>query len=231
MKTANDVVKGKIVDYNEKTGEITVIAKYDDLDTMQKREYKECNVQMIDARPLSSKQRNACYALIHEISDYTGQGLDSAKEGLKIKFLSQDMQDTANKIFSLSNAPMSLVCAFQNFLINFILEYDIPTNRPILDMVDDYGAYIYACVGNRKCAVCGKDADIHHVDRVGMGGNRKVMVHEGLEVLPLCRIHHTEIHQYGKDKWNDMYHIDHGVKLDKYLCKKTGLKAGKSEIE
>ena len=31
-----------------------------------KREYKECNIQIIDSRPLSDKQRRTCYKLIRE---------------------------------------------------------------------------------------------------------------------------------------------------------------------
>lgn len=94
-------------------------------------------VQMVDSRPLSQKQRNTCYKLLREISDFTGQGLDPTKEYMKLKFMAEDLQETAETIFSLSNAPMSLVCAFQRFLVRFILDWDIPCSFPLLELVDD----------------------------------------------------------------------------------------------
>ena len=85
MKSPVDVVKGKIVDIDER-GIVTIKAYYDDWYTLVKREYSECLVQMIDGRPLSNKQRRACYALLREIAEYTGMGTDSTKQYMKLKF-------------------------------------------------------------------------------------------------------------------------------------------------
>lgn len=226
MKTANDVVKGRIVDIDERTGVVTIKAKYEDMFTMIKRQYRECNVQMIDSRHLSDKQRRACYALIREISNYTGMGVDPTKEWTKIRFLAEDLEVTADKIFSLSNAPMSLICAYQRFLINFILDWDIPTKFPLIEMVDDVGSYIYSCLVNKKCCICGKPADLHHTDRIGAGSDREDVIHEGMRALPLCRIHHTEAHTIGDEDFEKKYHIPaKGIPLDKSLCRIYRLKA------
>lgn len=227
MKTPVDIVQGTVTDYDERSGVLTIKAQYPDWPTMVKRGYKKCNVQLIDSRPLSDKQRRACYALIREISDYTGQGTDSTKEWMKLKFLAEDLGETADKIFSLANAPMSLVCAFQRFLVRFILEWDIPTRFPLLNMVDDIADYVYACLINRKCAVCGKRADLHHVDHVGMGRDREEIIHEGMEALPLCREHHNECHMIGQQTFNDKYHFDGGIEIDKTICRIYGLKRRK----
>ena len=223
MKTPVDIIRGRIVDVSL-NGELTIKAHYDDWYTLTKRGYSDCLVQMIDSRPLSDKQRRACYALLGEIADFTGNGKDSTKEYMKLKFLAEDFGETADKIFSLSNAPMSLVCAFQRFLVRFILDWDIPTKFPMLDLVDDVGDYLYACLINRKCAVCGKRADLHHVDHVGMGRDREEIIHEGMEALPLCREHHAEAHTLGARSFAEKYHIEHGVKLDKTLCRIYRLK-------
>lgn len=229
MKTPIDIIQGLITDYDERSGVLTIKATYPDWPIMVKRGYKACNIQLIDSRPLSDKQRRACYALLREISDFTGQGTDSTKEWMKLKFLAEDFGETADKIFSLSNAPMSLVCAFQRFLVRFILEWDIPTRFPLLGMVDDIGDYIYACLINRKCCVCGKRADLHHVDRVGIGRNRDEIIHEGMEALPLCREHHTECHTIGQDTFNEKYHFDGGIEIDKTICRIYGLKRRKDK--
>lgn len=230
MKSPIDTIKGRIVDIDER-GVMTIKATYPDWYTLTKREYSECLIQMIDGRPLSDKQRRACYALIREIAEYTGMGLDPTKEYMKLKFLTEDLQQTADKIFSLSNAPMSLVCAFQRFLVRFMLDWDIPCSFPLLDFVDDVGDYLYACLLNKKCCICGQPADLHHVDHVGAGRDREEIIHEGMETLPVCRGHHTIAHTIGEKEFKRKYHIPHGIILDKNLCKIYDLKAKKEATE
>lgn len=225
MKSPTETVKGRIVGYDERTGELLIRAPYDDWLTMTRREYKECLVQPIDSRPLSDKQRRMCYALLREIAAYTGDSEQQTKELFKIKFLADEMVETGETIFSLSNAPMSLVCAFQRYLIRFILDWDVPCSIPLLEYVDDIDDYVYGCMVNKKCCVCGKPAELHHVDRVGMGRNRDEIIHEGMEALPLCREHHNEIHRVGEGVFLPHYHLNGGVILDKTLCRIYGLKA------
>lgn len=228
MRSPIDVVKGRIVDVDS-DGTVTIKVHYDDWHTLVKRQYKECNVQFIDSRKLSRKQRNMCYALLKDISEYTGMGLDPTKEHMKIKFLAEDLQQTADKIFSLSNAPMSLVCAFQRFLVHFILDWDIPCSMRLLDFVDDVDDYIYACLVAKKCCICGRKADLHHVDHVATGRDREEIIHEGMRVQPLCRLHHTEAHLLGQKTFNEKYHIHGGIELDKALCRQYGLKRKEQE--
>lgn len=225
MKSPTETVKGRIVGYDERAGELLIRAPYDDWLTMTRREYKECLVQPIDSRPLSDKQRRMCYALLREIAAYTGDSEQQTKELFKIKFLADELVETGETIFSLSNAPMSLVCAFQRYLIRFILDWDVPCSIPLLEYVDDIDDYVYGCMVNKKCCVCGKPAELHHVERVGMGRNRDEIVHEGMEALPLCREHHNEIHRVGEGVFLPHYHLNGGVILDKTLCRIYGLKA------
>ena len=214
MKSSNDTIKGRIVDYDERTGELVIRAKYDDIGILTKREYSSCNIRLIDSRKLSSKQRNTCYALLREIADFSGMSEDRTKNIMKIKFMTEVFRDTAEEMFSLSDAPMSVVCEFERFLVRFILDWDIPCHMPLYSFVDDVGDYLYACLLSKKCCICGLHSDIHHVDRVGMGRDREEIIHMGMEALPLCRIHHTEIHNMGESAWMAKYHIDKGIEID-----------------
>ena len=101
MKSPIDIIKGRIIDYDPRTSEVTIKARYPDWMMLTKREYRDCNIQLIDGRPLSDKQRRTCYALLKDISKFTGMGLDPTKEYLKIKFLTEDLQETADQMFSL----------------------------------------------------------------------------------------------------------------------------------
>lgn len=226
MKSAIDSISGRIIGYDEKRKELLIRAPYDDVKSLIKREYKSCIIQLIDSRPLSDKQRKSCYAMIGAISEFTGMGKEPSKEWLKLKFIVEDLQCTSDRIFSLSNAPMSLVCAFQRFLVRFILDWDIPLSFSLLDMVDDIQDYIYSCLISKKCVICGKHAELHHIDRVGMGRDRKDILHEGLEAISLCRKHHAEAHSIPDSEFFEKYHINGGIILDKTLCRIWKLKRG-----
>jgi hypothetical protein len=103
------------------------------------------------------------------------------------------------------------------------LDYDIPTNDSLLYLSEDVSRYLYKCVAMRKCAICGKKADIHEVEKVGTGRNRRKIHHLGQQVQPLCRLHHREEENLGQKAFNEKYHIS-TIKLDKTLCKAIGWK-------
>lgn len=227
MADVIDRVRGKIVDYNERRKVVIIEAPYDDFVRMCRREYKEVEITMLDSRPLSEKQRRNCYAMIREIADWMGDAPESVKEFLKVDFLRSELLEMS-RMFSLSDAPMSVVAAFQKWLARFIVRNEIPTRRPMLEYVDDIGDYVYACLIEKKCPVCGKKADLHHYENIGMGRDRDTIIHEGMEVLPLCREHHTEVHTIGRDSFMKKYHLgDHGIEADKTICKIYGLNTKK----
>lgn len=224
MKSPTDTVKGRIVGYDERRQELLIRAPYDDWFTLSKRGYKTCLLQLEDSRPLSDGQRRFCYQLLQAIAEHTGQGIGPTKELMKLEFLSQELDSMADKIFSLSNAPMSLVAAFQRYLIHFVLDWDVPCSFSLLDSVDDVADYVYHCLVTKKCCICGQHAQLHHVDRVGMGRNREELIHEGMEALPLCGLHHTEAHTMPDRAFFEKYHLTGGIVLDKTLCRLYGLK-------
>ena len=231
VKTPIDTTEGRIVGYDEKAGELLIRAPYDDYLTMTKREYKKCLVQLIDNRPISDKQRRTCYMILKAIDDYTGMGLDPTKQYMKIKFLADEFGETADKIFSLANAPMSLVASFQRFLVRFVVDYEIPCEFRLADFIDDISDYVYCSAIHRRCAVCGRRAELHHWERVGIGRDRNEINHIGMEAEPLCRQHHTECHTMPQEEFDEKYHIE-PVKIDKAIATVFRLnKKGRQEDE
>lgn len=216
------MLKGKVVGLSE-DGTATIKAQVP-LAQFLHREVKEVYVDMIDSRPLSDKQRRMCYALVKAIADWSGSGTEEVKEAFKLDFWAERVDTLSDKIFSLSNAPMSLVAEFQRFLVAFILTHDVPTKRPLREYVDDIEAYTYLCLARRKCAVCGRRAELHHIDAIGMGNDRTEAQHEGREVMSLCREHHTELHTVGKAEFMAKYHLDGGVPCDRTIMKIYGLR-------
>lgn len=216
------MLKGKVVGLSE-DGTATIKAQVP-LAQFLHREVKEVYVDMIDSRPLSDKQRRMCYALVKAIADWSGSGPEEVKEAFKLDFWAERVDTLSDKIFSLSNAPMSLVAEFQRFLVAFILTHDVPTKRPLREYVDDIEAYTYLCLVRRKCAVCGRRAELHHIDAIGMGNDRTEVQNEGREVMSLCREHHTELHTVGKAEFMAKYHLDGGVPCDRTIMKIYGLR-------
>lgn len=234
-----DRVKGRIVEYDERTNEAIIRAPADFVKLVM-QEQKEVWIEFIDSRPLSDKQRRSCYAMIREIADWQGDmetetqdtmvrafhqsvkknRAEAVKEWAKLRFWCDELQEMADRMFSLSDAPMSIVAAFQSWLARFIVRNDIPTNHPMLEYVDDIDDYVYACLINKKCPICGRKADLHHWEAIGMGRDRDSIIHEGMEVMPLCREHHMEVHTTGRSEFVKKYHLnDHGIPADKTICK------------
>lgn len=227
MRDSTYIIDGTVTGYDERSGLLTIKAPCDDWELLSKRQIKKVKVQLIDGRTISTKQRNSCYALIGEIAEFCGDDKISTKEYLKLEFWSTKLEDLNDTIFSLSDAPMSLVAEFQRFLVRFIISNDIPTKMSLLGMVDDVQDYVYACLIHKKCVICGRKAELHHVEHVGIGRHRDDIIHEGMEALPLAREYHDQAHTMGDRAFLDYYHIDSGIKLDKTLCRIYGLKARK----
>lgn len=111
-----------------------------------------------------------------------------------------------------------------------LLPLGVPTKDSLLTQTDDIGKYLYLCLENRRCAICNQPAEVHHVDRVGMGRDREAIVHVGLNAIALCRRHHEEAHRREKALFAD-YHI-YGIELDRHLCKVLSLnQKPKGEVE
>lgn len=229
MADVIDRVRGRIVDYDERRGEVVIRAPYTDFPALCRREYKEVDITLIDSRPLSAAQRRNCYAMIREIATWCGDTPEAIKEALKLDFWCGELLQMSDRLFSLSNAPMSVVAAFQKWLARFIVRNDVPTRKPMLEYIDDVDDYVYACLVEKKCPICGKKADLHHVEAVGMGRDRTEIIHEGMEVMPLCRVHHTEMHTIGKGDFFKKYHLNRGVECDRTICRIYGLKRKKGE--
>lgn len=124
---------------------------------------------------------------------------------------------TLDETFSLSDCSMEVARLYITFLIDFCLLYDVPCGEPLYKLAEDIGRYVWACLMNKRCAVCGRKAELHHVDAVGMGRDRTAICHIGMRALPLCREHHTEIHSIGQEDFLRRYVIE-PVRIDERIA-------------
>lgn len=222
-------VIGLIVDLL-KDGTAVIKAKIPNIEQALRRGFLKVEIILWDGRRISPEQRRKCYALLGEIAEYTdgirtAETVDEQKRLLKMEFMLKRMEATERRMFSLADCDMSTAREFITYLVDFIVANDIPTRVPLIDNCDDIAAYMYACTMHRKCAVCGKPADIHHCEgsRIGAGVDRTKVHQLGREVLPLCRVHHTELHTMPESEFVKKYHLQK-VKLDEALCKRLKFK-------
>lgn len=164
----------------------------------------------IDAEKEQSKlsmitpdQRKKIFAIIKDIANNTGVDKEYAREELTKKFI----QETGHPEFSLSNCERQLASDFIEWLIEFAFEYGVELNEHPKNIIDDIEAYIRICNKRKICAICGRPAEIHHVDTIGMGHNRNKVDDSDKRKIALCRKHHTEAHQIGWKEFSEKHHV------------------------
>lgn len=210
-----EILTGRIVDA-DKDG-ITIRCPVPAL--YVKREYEQVFVEFVDGRPLSNEQRKKAWALMSDIAAWAGTDKDETYVLFRWRYTQATVDTLKRKLFHLSSATMTEAKEFINYLISFVLDFDVPLKVPLYETADDIEFYMRECLIHKKCAVCGKTAQLHHVDRVGShGGSREKINHLGLLAEALCAEHHAEMHSTGQSDFDERYHF-HGVPIDKEIAK------------
>lgn len=231
------IIKGYISECDGKT--LTVVAPFTDSYLLEKQHITECEIRVDDGRHISADQRRKIFALIRDITDWISAPGSSQRTRAEIETLRQmqllyliDYADTEavryqltqhycqltnQDLFSLSDVDMSTARDFIDWLVEQCVMHGIPCIDTLLNRCEDIGRYLYACVANRRCAVCGAKADIHEVEKVGAGRNRRTINHSGQLVQPLCRKHHSEVESIGQQSFDRKYCMD-AIRLDEHLC-------------
>ena len=176
-------------------------------------------VRLDDGRTISAAQRKKIFAIIRDIALWNGDAPEDLRYLLEWDFISQSRK----KIdwFSLSDVDMTTARLFIDYLIEFCFIHSVPTRDTLLNRTDDINKYLYLCLKYKRCAICNMPAEVHHVDRVGMGRDREKIVHIGLLAIALCRLHHTEAHKDEKKLFQENY--VYGISLEKYICEGLSL--------
>lgn len=196
----------KINQYREQKDGTDLVVSVPDLklgDMFQRKKIRNAEIRFDDGRHISAEQRKKAYATIRDISDWTGYLPEEMKEILKY----QHMMRTGDAYFSLSNCSMDTAREFINTILEFALENGIPLSDNAIERTDDIGRYLYYCLLHKKCAICGKDGEIHHEDAIGMGNDRTKVDDSSYKKICLCREHHTLAHSLGVILFREMYKV------------------------
>lgn len=206
-------LEGKIVDADENG--LTIRVPY--TPEYVRQEMEKAVVFLIDGRTRSIDQLGKAWALIGEIALWAGYMARESKKVnalMKADFLQKrfdSLSAAAIKAFSMSDVDVSTASLYISWLVDFVLENDIPTKRPVTELCEDVQAAVYSAMLHKRCIVCGRKATLHHVDRVGMGNDRREICHIGMRALPLCwgiDGHHNEAHRIGDRVLCEKYHLE-----------------------
>ncbi len=205
------MLTAKVIGYD---GHNLVVVPAESIDReLFRKQVGNIEIRLNDGRTISADQRKKIFAIIRDIGLWSGHEPEYLRQYLTWDFAA----DWNGDMFSLSDVDMTTARYFLNYLISFCFKNNVPTKRPLIEHTEDMGRYLYYCLEHRKCAICNKPADVHHVDHVGAGFNRHKINHVGMRAIALCREHHRMVDKSEKELF-DKYKI-FGIKLDEYLVK------------
>lgn len=170
---------------------------------IERKKLEGVEVRLDDGRHISAAQRRKAYAMLKDIADYTGYLPEECKQLMKWDY----MAETGSGEFSLSDCSVDQARDFIDWLLETAIREGIPLSEAAIERAEDIGRYLYACLKNKRCAVCGRPGEVHHVDAIGMGRDRRRVDDSRHRKLCLCREHHTIAHQRGMSAFERMYHV------------------------
>ncbi len=193
----------KVKQTAEGTDLIIHIPKLQLQDMLMKKRIRKSEIRFNDGRTISVEQRKKAYATIRDIAAYTGYLPEEQKEWLKYLHIA----NTGCEYFSLSDCTMDTAREFINTILEYAITAGIQLTESGVERTDDIGRYLYFCLKAKKCCVCGKPGEIHHVDSIGMGNDRRKVDDSEYRKMCLCREHHTMWHNLGDERFQKMYKV------------------------
>lgn len=187
------------------------------LSTFQLFKQTLVEIQVRDDREISAQQRKFIYALFRDISNWSGDLPEYVKQVFKMWF--EQWKDLDE--FSLRDVEKSVAAGLITFMLDFVAEHNVPLSFKPIDALEpeDVSHFEYACLMNKCCVICGKKpSDLHHLDTIGQGVDRRKTNHLKHRAVQLCRIHHNEAHTLGIETFLSKYHIN-GIKIDERIAK------------
>ncbi|MCL1950465.1 MAG: putative HNHc nuclease [Turicibacter sp.] len=207
----------EIFDYTENDSGVWVVARLDS-PLPYSLQTATGEIKLDDGRRISSAQRKMIYAMLKDISEFTGHDPLFLINYYKCDFVIQNDCDW----FSLSTTDMTTARNFIEHILESAFELGAPLTHQTADLAKSTGNYLWLCLKFRKCAICGAKAEAHHVDAVGQGRDRNSIDHSRHRLMALCRVHHSESHQSGQETFAEKYHV-YGIKLSKEAVRELGL--------
>ncbi len=189
---------------------------------------KELNnypIKIIPQNTITDEQMKLLYVLFKQYGEELGYTMVEMKELMKEMIcFNQEIGEFSLSPYKKNPLTKDQATEFIQFVIENAIENginlyikDTKTSiiKHIRQIVPDFQRYVIKCLRERVCCVCGKIhdfkndrvVDLEHFDNVSRIGGYDF--DDGLQTrfLPLCRQHHTEIHNSDKKEFLEKYHL------------------------
>ncbi len=164
-------------------------------------------------------------SLIHVLIEQYAYELGWITSELKKHFKTEFSKATGIEDFETSKTDIKTANQFISFIIDHALSNNInlyiynkhdKTFKNILEIDEVANRYVIACLKSKKCVICNSPADLEHWDNVNQIGGYKY--DDGLKgrFISLCRQHHNEKHNKGREEFKKD-HIIEGIYLNEKL--------------
>ena len=220
---------GQVNKLDPNKGLVTLQMSTDDIHTLEKY-HANGQPQVVsliasDENGVSAQQRKFAFALLHDIwwSQVGGYWIETP-ETVKQHFYA--MYEYYNSLdfgeFSLSAAKGTKTDTnqFINMLLDYAALHDISLSVKPLNELEpqEIAHWEYQCLMNKCCVICGKrPSDLHHLDTIGQGVDRRKTNHLKHRAVQLCREHHQDAHSLGIETFLQKHHLT-GIKIDERIA-------------
>lgn len=181
-------------------------------------------IKFNDPRQITPQQRKFLYAMYYDIAIYVEGYCDNLSKAYYNNFFKQALIDNGliDEHISLSSCSVTEANLLIDFVLEFVFRNNIPLRFETIKDYDDLERWQYMCIKYKKCCVCGKNAEIHHFDAIGIGHDRKKVDDSKHLKMALCRSHHTEMHSMARDEFCEKYHVK-PIRLTENQIKELGI--------
>lgn len=166
-------------------------------------------VRIDDGRTISAAQRGLIYSVFNDIRIWEGESHKRiGVEKVKLKLKADFCVESNRPMFSLSDVSMEIASEFIDYILDFTFINDIRLTLKPFEISKTVRNWSYLCFKRRKCTVCCKsNAEVHHLDTVGIGMNRNKVDHSKMQLIMLCREHHQEAHNIGDETFMKKHYV------------------------
>jgi Protein of unknown function (DUF968). len=152
-------------------------------------------IKFWDSRRITKEQRKKIFATIYDIADYFGD----PRELVRYDLTSSYCAETGQEFFSLSDCSLETAREFISYIIEYVIEHDIPLTDLGINRVEEIDKYLYQCIKHKKCCICGKEGTVYTLDR-------------DKNKMCLCLNHYDEAKLKGLKKFGELYKV-YGIKV------------------
>ncbi|ADG41457.1 hypothetical protein LKI_09590 [Leuconostoc kimchii IMSNU 11154] len=225
---------GQVRKLDVNSGLITLSVDDESIHTLQRyhNNDKQQTISIVvnDDNEPSPQQRKFAFALLNDIwsAQVGGEWLETVESTRRHFYNVYEYYyglDFGEFSLSAVKGSKTATNQFINFLLDFAASHNIGLSVVPLNELEtqEIKKWEYMCLMNKQCVICGKKpSDLHHLDTVGSGMDRKTINHLKHKAIQLCHEHHNAAHNMGAISFLKMHHLV-GIEIDEKIANAHGL--------